>query len=80
MSALATHIPDSINKGADIAGTILVFFFVGWFVDRQLGSTPWFMIGFVVVTAVAQFAKLYYVYNAQMEHLEQQRRKAVHPQ
>jgi hypothetical protein len=29
---------------------------------------------------VAQFAKLYYVYNAQMERLEQQRREAVHSQ
>jgi hypothetical protein len=32
----------------------------------------------VVLTAVAQFAKLYYVYNAQMEQLEQQRRESVH--
>jgi hypothetical protein len=38
------------------------------------------MVGFVVLTAVAQFAKLYYVYNAQMERLEQQRREAVHSQ
>ena len=78
MSALATHQPDSINKGADIAGTMLVFFFIGWFVDRQLNSTPWFMIAFVVLAAVAQFAKMYYVYNTQMERLEQQRRETVH--
>lgn len=78
MSALATHQPDSINKGADIAGTMLVFFFIGWFVDRQLNSTPWFMIAFVVLAAVAQFAKMYYVYSAQMERLEQQRRETVH--
>jgi F0F1-type ATP synthase assembly protein I len=78
VSALATHQPDSINKGADIAGTMLVFFFIGWFVDRQLNSTPWFMIAFVVLAAVAQFAKMYYVYNAQMERLEQQRRETVH--
>jgi len=78
VSALATHQPDSINKGADIAGTVLVCFLIGWFIDRQLNTTPWFMITFVVLTAVAQFAKLYYVYNAQMERLEQQRREAVH--
>jgi len=55
-----------------------VCFLIGWFIDRQLNTTPWFMITFVVLTAVAQFAKLYYVYNAQMERLEQQRREAVH--
>ena len=61
-----------------VFGTVLVFFFVGWFVDRQLGSTPWFMIAMVVVAIVAQFLKLYYVYSAQMRVLEAQRRDAVH--
>jgi F0F1-type ATP synthase assembly protein I len=55
-----------------------VCFLIGWFIDRQLNTTPWFMVTFVVLTAVAQFAKLYYVYNAQMEQLEQQRRESVH--
>ena len=75
---MATQHPDSITKGAEIAGTVLVFFFVGWFIDRQLNSTPWFMIAFVVLAVVAQFAKLYFVYNAQMTDLEAQRREAVH--
>ena len=78
MSPLATHSPVSITNGAEIAGTVLVFFFVGWFADRQLGSTPWFMIALVVVAIVAQFLKLYYVYSAQMRVLEAQRRNAVH--
>jgi F0F1-type ATP synthase assembly protein I len=77
VSALATHQPDSITKGAEIAGTVLVFFFLGWFIDGQLNSTPWFMIAFVVLAVVAQFAKLYYVYNAQMSSLEAERREAV---
>jgi len=57
---------------------VLVFFFVGWFIDRQLGSTPWFIIALVLVAIVAQFLKLYYVYSAQMSALEAQRRAAVH--
>lgn len=57
---------------------MLVFFFVGWFIDRQLGSTPWFMIALVLVAIVAQFLKLYYVYSAQMTALEAQRRAGVH--
>ncbi len=78
VSSLATHTPDSITKGAEIAGTVLVFFLLGWFIDRRLDSTPWFMISLVVLAVVAQFAKLYYVYNAQMTNLEAARREAVH--
>ena len=75
---MATQHPDSITKGAEIAGTVLVFFLLGWFIDRQFTSTPWFMITFVVLAVVAQFVKLYYVYNAQMTDLEAERREAVH--
>lgn len=77
VSSLATQHLDSITKGAEIAGTVLVFFLLGWFIDRQLNSTPWFMITFVVLAVVAQFAKLYYVYNAQMSALEAARREAA---
>ena len=69
---------DSLSKGMEIAGTTLVFFLLGWFVDDRLGSTPVFMIGFVILALVAQFVKLYYVYNAEMTELEVQRREAVH--
>jgi F0F1-type ATP synthase assembly protein I len=62
----------------EIAGTTLVFFLLGWFVDDRLGTTPLFMITFVLVALVAQFVKLYYVYNAQMTRLESERREAVH--
>lgn len=69
---------DSLSKGMEIAGTTLVFFLLGWFVDDRLGTTPLFMITFVIVALVAQFVKLYYVYNAQMTRLESERREAVH--
>lgn len=62
----------------EIAGTTLVCFLLGWFVDGRLGTTPLFMIVLVVVALVAQFVKLYYVYNAQMVQLETERREAVH--
>jgi F0F1-type ATP synthase assembly protein I len=74
---LATQ-SDSLSKGMEIAGTTLVFFLLGWFVDDRLGTTPLFMITFVLVALVAQFVKLYYVYNAQMTRLESERREAVH--
>ena len=69
---------DSLSKGMEIAGTTLVFFLLGWFVDDRLGTTPLFMITFVLVALMAQFVKLYYVYNAQMTRLESERREAVH--
>ena len=59
----------------EIAGTALVFFVLGWFIDRRVETTPLFMIVFVVVALVAQFVKLYYVYNAQMSQLEAERRE-----
>jgi F0F1-type ATP synthase assembly protein I len=80
VSTLATHAPDSITRGMEIAGTVLAFLLIGWFIDRRLGSTPWFMIVLVVLALVAQFLKLFYVYNAQMSRLESQRREAVHAQ
>jgi len=40
-------------------------------------TTPLFMIVFVVVALVAQFVKLYYVYNAQMSQLEAERRETA---
>jgi F0F1-type ATP synthase assembly protein I len=59
----------------EIAGTTLVFFLLGWFADSRLETTPLFMIVGVVVALVAQFLKLYYVYNTQMAQLEAQRRE-----
>ena len=76
---MATH-SDSLSKGMEIAGTTLVFFLLGWFADSRLDTTPLFMIVFVVVALVAQFVKLYYVYNAEMSQLEAKRREAVHAQ
>ena len=68
---------DSLSRGMEIAGTTLIFFVLGWFLDRRLETTPLFMILLVVVAVVAQFVKLYYVYNAQMSQLEAERRETA---
>ncbi|NCX18656.1 MAG: AtpZ/AtpI family protein, partial [Acidimicrobiia bacterium] len=65
------------HSAEEIAGTALVFFVLGWFIDRRVETTPLFMIVFVVVALVAQFVKLYYVYNAQMSQLEAERRETA---
>jgi len=66
-----------MSKGAEIAGTLLVFFGLGWLIDRALGTTPWVMVGLALLAVVAQFVKLYYVYNTQMSSLEAQRKAVV---
>jgi len=63
-----------MTRGMEIAGTTLVFFALGFFFDRWLGTTPLFMIVMTVVALLAQFAKLYFAYTAQMDELETQRR------
>lgn len=64
---------DSMTKGIEIAGTVLVLFAIGFFVDRWLGTAPIFMIVLTVVAMVVQFIKMYYVYSAQMTTKENQR-------
>jgi F0F1-type ATP synthase assembly protein I len=45
--------------GLQFALTILVFVFVGVWLDRRLGSSPWFLILFVFVGAAAGVFSMY---------------------
>lgn len=64
---------DSMTKGIEIAGTVLVLFAIGFFVDRWLGTAPVLMVLLTIIAMVVQFIKMYYVYSAQMETKERQR-------
>lgn len=64
---------DSLTKGIEIAGTVLVLFAIGFFLDKKLGTAPILMILLTIVAMVVQFIKMYYVYSAQMKTKEQQR-------
>ena len=68
-----TAIDSSISNGAEIAGSVLVFFLMGFGLDMWLGTTPWFMIGLVLFGVTGQFVKTYYTYSARMEALEKAR-------
>lgn len=74
--SLASGSSDSLGRGMDIALTLGVFLVLGWLLDGWLGTTPWFTIGLIVVAAVGQFIRMKYVYDAQMERLEAERRDA----
>ena len=72
----------SVSQGAEFAGSIVVFFLLGFGLDAWLGTTPVFMIALVVFATVGQFIKAYYLYSQQMERLERERAqvaKGNHP-
>ena len=57
----------------DAALTLLLFFGVGFGLDRWLGTTPWFMVGLSLFAGVGFFAKFKYQYDAEMDEHEAQR-------
>ena len=61
---------DSLGRGMEAALTLLVFFGIGFALDRWLGTTPVFMIVFSLLAAVGMFGSWKYRYTAQMEALE----------
>ena len=70
-------IDSSISQGAELAGSVLVFFLIGFGLDVWLGTTPGFMIGLVLFGVIGQFVKMYYAYSARMRTLEQERADAA---
>lgn len=48
-----------LGVGLQFAGAILLFLFVGRWVDGRLGTEPWFLLIGVLVGAVAGFVSLY---------------------
>lgn len=47
------------GAGLQLAVTIIVFMFLGLWLDKRLGSSPWFVIICVFVGAAAGFYSLY---------------------
>lgn len=59
---------DSLGQGLDAAITLVVFFGIGFALDRWLGTTPWLMVAMVVLASIGLFYKLRASYEAMMEH------------
>ena len=66
---------NSVSQGAELAGSVIVFFFIGFGLDTSLNTTPSFMIGCTIFGLVGQFVKMYYTYSSAMSHLEEERAK-----
>jgi ATP synthase protein I len=45
--------------GVQFAGAILVFTFVGWWIDRRLHTSPWFLLIGVFAGAAGGFFSMY---------------------
>jgi hypothetical protein len=70
---------DQLGRGMDAVFTLALFLGGGYLVDRWLGTTPTFMIVFVVVGAIGLFVSLKARYDATMRDLEDQRRHGRPP-
>jgi F0F1-type ATP synthase assembly protein I len=64
---------DSFGRGMDIALTVALFFGIGFFLDRWLGTTPIFMIVLTILAVVGFFISMKYRYDAAMTQLEAER-------
>jgi hypothetical protein len=61
----------------DLALVMLVFFALGYGLDRWLGTSPAFTIGFVVFAMIGQFVAMWYRYDASMRQHESARAAAA---
>ncbi len=64
---------ESLGLGVEAALITVLFFGVGFGLDRLFGTTPVFMIVLTVIGAVGLFAKWKYRYDDRMDELEAQR-------
>lgn len=73
-----THVntEDSLGLGIEAAVIMVLFFGVGFGLDRLFGTTPIFMIVASLLGAVGLFAKWKYRYDDRMDELEAQRSAA----
>ena len=76
-NSAATDSNHGIGRGMEFAAMVLLFFGLGYALDSWLDTKPVFMIVFVVLAIVGQFASLYYGYDERMKAHEQRRLEAT---
>ena len=62
-----------MSQGAELAGSIVVFFLIGLALDAWLGTMPLFMLALTVFACIGQFVKIYFVYSRDMDRLQAER-------
>jgi F0F1-type ATP synthase assembly protein I len=75
MKLLRPHVrvdpKDQVGQGMDAVFVLVLFFGIGFFIDRQLGSTPWAMVTLSTLGAIGVFYRLKMAYEAKMSAHEQ---------
>jgi F0F1-type ATP synthase assembly protein I len=67
--ALTNGFGDTMAKAFEMVATPAVFGFLGWLLDRWLGTKPLFLLSFVIIVFVYEVWKLFAGYGAAMaEH------------
>ncbi len=69
---------DNVGRGMDLALVTLLFFGLGYGLDRWLGTRPVFMIVLTVLALVGKILGMWYQYDAKMKGLESERLAAHH--
>ena len=64
---------DNVGRGMDFALTTLLFLGIGWALDRWLDTEPVFMIVFVTLALVGNFARMWFDYGQKMSRHEADR-------
>ena len=70
-------VDQGLGQGMEMALTIAVFLGIGWGLDVWLDTRPIFMIGLVIFSTVGQFIKMWFIYDARMKMLENERRQGM---
>jgi F0F1-type ATP synthase assembly protein I len=65
---------DSLAQAFEVVATTAIFFFIGWLIDRWLGTAPVFMIVLSLVCLVGKLYLMLVAYNEKMKRLEAERR------
>jgi len=72
-AAVSSH--DSLGRGVEIAVSVGVFFGIGLMLDNAFETRPLFMILCSLFSVVGSFARLWYVYDNDMQFQEVKRQK-----
>lgn len=70
----AAELNRGLSNGVELAGVVVVFFLIGFGLDKAFHTGHWFMLGFTVFGIVGSFVRAYYAYTAEMDRLDRQRR------
>ena len=74
-TAVSSH--DSLGRGVEIAVSVGVFFVIGLMLDNSFGTKPVFIIVCTLFSVLGSFARLWYVYDIDMQRQEIKRRESA---